>query len=94
MTATISVSELVKDFAATRALDHLDLTVRTEKVHGFFRPNGAGKTTKLRVLLGLVRKDAGAATVLGSGGMVTAAGLDVPDACLGGDGAVGRRRSR
>jgi ABC-2 type transport system ATP-binding protein len=65
VTAAISVSGLVKDFGTTRALDHLELTVRIGEVHGFLGPNGAGKTTTLRVLLGLLRKDAGAATVLG-----------------------------
>ena len=61
----ISVSGLVKDFAATRALDHLDLMVRSGEVHGFLGPNGAGKTTTVRVLLGLLRNDGGEATVLG-----------------------------
>ncbi len=65
MTAAISVSGLVKDFGTTRALDHLDLTVRTGEVHGFLGPNGAGKTTTIRILLGLLRNDGGAATVLG-----------------------------
>ncbi len=44
VTAAISASGLVKDFGATRALDHLDLTVRTGEVHGFLGPNGGGKT--------------------------------------------------
>lgn len=92
MTAAISVSGLVKDFGATPGLDHLDLTVRARDEHGFLGPNGAGKTTTLCVLLGLPHKDAGAATVLGSEGMLTAAVLSVPDACLGSYGAVGRRR--
>jgi ABC-2 type transport system ATP-binding protein len=94
VTAAISVSGLVKGSGATRALDHLDLMVRAGEVHGFLGPNGAGKTTTLRVLLRLLRKDAGAATVLRSGGMLTATGLNVPDACLGGHGVAGRRRYR
>jgi ABC-2 type transport system ATP-binding protein len=61
----ISVSRLVKHFGTTRALDGLDLTVRSGEVHGFLGPNGAGKTTTVRVLLGLLRRDAGEATVLG-----------------------------
>ena len=63
--AAISVSGLVKRFGATRALDGLDLTVRSGEVHGFLGPNGAGKTTTVRVLLGLLRRDGGEATVLG-----------------------------
>jgi ABC-2 type transport system ATP-binding protein len=65
MTATaIAVSGLVKTFGPTRALDGLDLTVNTGEVHGFLGPNGAGKTTTLRVLLGLLRADAGSARLL------------------------------
>jgi ABC-2 type transport system ATP-binding protein len=65
VTAAISVSGVVKDFGTTRALDQLDLTVQTGEVHGFLGPNGAGKTTAVRILLGLLRKDAGEVTVLG-----------------------------
>ncbi|WP_424183806.1 ATP-binding cassette domain-containing protein [Actinokineospora sp. G85] len=65
MTTAISVSGLVKSFGATRALDGLDLTVRTGEVHGFLGPNGSGKSTTIRVLLGLLRADAGAVELLG-----------------------------
>lgn len=65
MTTAISVSGLVKTFGQTRALDGLDLTVQTGEVHGFLGPNGAGKSTTIRVLLGLLRADAGTATLLG-----------------------------
>jgi ABC-2 type transport system ATP-binding protein len=40
--------------------------VRTGEVYGFLGPNGAGKTTTMRILVGLMRPTAGAATVLGS----------------------------
>src|SRR6266542_2839067 len=67
MTATaIAVSGLVKTFGPTRALDGLDLTVNTGEVHGFLGPNGAGKTTTLRILLGLLRADAGHTRLLDS----------------------------
>jgi len=65
MTAPIVVSGLMKDFGSTRALDHLDLTVSAGEVHGFLGPNGAGKTTTIRVLLGLLRRDAGDVWLLG-----------------------------
>ena len=65
MTAAISVSGLVKTFGPTRALDGLDLTVQEGEVHGFLGPNGSGKSTTIRVLLGLLRADAGSASLLG-----------------------------
>jgi ABC-2 type transport system ATP-binding protein len=65
MSTAISISGLVKSFGPTRALDGLDLEVRTGEVHGFLGPNGAGKTTTIRVLLGLLRADAGQAELLG-----------------------------
>ena len=65
MDETIRIEALVKNFGRTRALDGLDLTVRQGEVHGFLGPNGAGKTTTLRVLLGLLRADAGTVRLLG-----------------------------
>lgn len=63
--AAISVAGLVKNFGATRALDGLDLTVRTGEVHSYLGPNGAGKSTTIRILLGLLHADAGEARLLG-----------------------------
>jgi polyether ionophore transport system ATP-binding protein len=65
MTVAIEVTGLTKNFGRTRALDGLDLTVARGEVHGFLGPNGAGKTTTLRVLLGLLRADAGTVRLLG-----------------------------
>ncbi|HEU5470827.1 MAG TPA: ABC transporter ATP-binding protein [Actinophytocola sp.] len=65
MTTAISVSGLVKTFGRTRALDGLDLTVHQGEVHGFLGPNGSGKSTTIRILLGLLRADAGEARLLG-----------------------------
>src|SRR4051795_4726208 len=59
MTNAIQISGLVKTFGRTRALDGLELTVAEGEVHGFLGPNGAGKSTTIRVLLGLLRADAG-----------------------------------
>ncbi len=42
-----------------RALDGLDLVVDEGGVHGFLGPNGSGKTSTIRLLLGLIRADAG-----------------------------------
>ena len=65
ITGPISVTGLAKSFGASRALDDLDLTVREGEVHGFLGPNGAGKSTTIRILLGLLRADAGEVRLLG-----------------------------
>ncbi|MCC2314923.1 ABC transporter ATP-binding protein [Cellulomonas xiejunii] len=61
----IDVQGLSKSFGRFRALDHLDLRVERGQVHGFLGPNGAGKSTTIRVLLGLLRADAGTVRLLG-----------------------------
>ncbi|MGW0432525.1 ABC transporter ATP-binding protein [Micromonospora sp. NPDC003197] len=65
MENSIDVEGLIKTFGSTRALDGLDLSVRTGEVHGFLGPNGAGKSTTIRVLLGLLRADGGTVRLLG-----------------------------
>ena len=64
MAPAIVVSGLVKNFGTTRALNGLDLKVETGEVYGFLGPNGAGKTTTIRILLGLLRADAGSVSLL------------------------------
>ncbi|MFF0290146.1 ATP-binding cassette domain-containing protein [Streptomyces sp. NPDC005262] len=65
MTKAITVAGLHKSFGRTHALDGLDLAVETGEVHGFLGPNGSGKSTTIRILLGLLRADSGAAQLLG-----------------------------
>src|SRR3954453_14376949 len=65
MTEAIRTDALVKTFGPTRALDGLDLAVQTGETHGFLGPNGAGKSPPIRILLGLLRADAGTARLLG-----------------------------
>jgi ABC-2 type transport system ATP-binding protein len=65
METVIRASGLTKSFGRTKALDGLDLVVQTGEVHGFLGPNGAGKSTTIRILLGLLRADAGEAELLG-----------------------------
>jgi len=64
MAPAIVVSGLVKSFGTTRALNGLDLKVETGEVYGFLGPNGAGNTTTIRILLGLLRADAGSVSLL------------------------------
>ncbi|MFF5305843.1 ATP-binding cassette domain-containing protein [Streptomyces sp. NPDC013161] len=65
MTKAITVSGLHKAFGRTQALAGLDLDVEAGEVHGFLGPNGSGKSTTIRVLLGLLHADSGAAQLLG-----------------------------
>ena len=65
MEAAIITTDLVKRYGKTVALDGLDLTVSEGEIHGFLGPNGSGKSTTIRILLGLLRADAGEVTLLG-----------------------------
>jgi ABC-2 type transport system ATP-binding protein len=60
----IGTEGLVKRFGHVVALDGLDLEVGVGEVHGFLGPNGAGKSTAIRILLGLLRADAGTVRLL------------------------------
>ncbi|HVM16084.1 MAG TPA: ABC transporter ATP-binding protein [Gaiellaceae bacterium] len=62
----IEVAGVSKRFGSTVAVQDLSFRVEPGHVTGFLGPNGAGKSTTLRILLGLVRPDAGTATVLGA----------------------------
>ncbi len=46
-------------FAGTQVLSNVDIRVRQGEVVTLIGPNGSGKTTLIRVLLGLVKPDAG-----------------------------------
>lgn len=65
MTEAIDIAGLRKAYGKTTALDGLDLKVSSGEVHGFLGPNGSGKTTTIRILLGLLRADAGSVSLLG-----------------------------
>jgi len=61
----IHVEGLKKRFGQHEALRGLDLTVPQGVVYGFLGPNGAGKTTTIRILVGLLRADAGTVELFG-----------------------------
>lgn len=60
----IQIEGLTKSFGRFTALNGVDMTVQRGHVHGFLGPNGAGKSTTIRVLLGLLKADGGAVSVL------------------------------
>ena len=64
-TTAVAVSDLVKHFGETRAVDGVAFEVPTGTVTALLGPNGAGKTTTVRMLATLLRPDSGDATVAG-----------------------------
>lgn len=69
----VIIEGLVKSFSEglcgrkVQALHSLSLNVERGEVFGFLGPNGAGKSTTIKVLLNLIRPDAGQASILGQG---------------------------
>jgi ABC-type multidrug transport system ATPase subunit len=65
MTPMIQAKNLSKHFGDIRAVDDLSFTVPSGQVYGFLGQNGAGKSTTIRMLLTLVRPDAGSIEIFG-----------------------------
>jgi ABC-2 type transport system ATP-binding protein len=61
----IATRDLTRRFGDHVAVDHINLAVPPRTVYGFLGPNGAGKSTTIRMLLGLLRPDAGHVHLLG-----------------------------
>src|SRR5215813_11757839 len=62
----IETRGLTRRFGAQLAVDDLNLLAPEAGVYGFLGPNGAGKTTAIRMLLGLIRPDAGEVQLFGA----------------------------
>lgn len=65
MTTIIQVDQLIKTYGTLRALDNLSFSVDEGEVFGLLGPNGAGKTTMIRVLNGILPREAGQVNVFG-----------------------------
>src|SRR5687767_13845029 len=61
----IEVSHLSKKFRDVQAVDNLTFSVHGGQVYGFLGQNGAGKSTTIRMLLTLVKPDAGMIRIFG-----------------------------
>ena len=55
----LSVEHVRKRFLSVTAVDDLSFDVRSGEIFALLGPNGAGKTTMVRLLLGMMRPDAG-----------------------------------
>src|SRR5258707_12999304 len=65
MTAIIEVEGLTKSYGSKRGIANVSFQVEEGEVFGFLGPNGAGKTTTIRLLMALLKADAGTARIAG-----------------------------
>ncbi|HWH14527.1 MAG TPA: ATP-binding cassette domain-containing protein, partial [Miltoncostaeaceae bacterium] len=89
MDEAVVAEGLVREFkGGIRAVDGVDLVVRTGEVYGFLGPNGAGKSTTVRMLCTLLRPTGGRARVAGfdvaseAAGVRRAIGVALQDAAI------------
>jgi ABC-2 type transport system ATP-binding protein len=61
----VRATGLSRYFGRMHAVENLDLTVRAGEIYGFLGTNGAGKTTTIRMLMGIIKADAGALELFG-----------------------------
>ncbi len=65
MSAIIEVEKLTRRYGSKRGIIDVSFQVEEGEVFGFLGPNGAGKTTTIRLLMALLRADAGTARIAG-----------------------------
>jgi ABC-2 type transport system ATP-binding protein len=63
--AIIALDQLSKSYGALKAVDRMDLHIAPGEIFGLLGPNGAGKSTTLRMILSLIRPDAGSIRIFG-----------------------------
>ena len=61
----VEVSHLSKRFGDTQAVVDGTFSVEAGEIFGLLGPNGAGKTTMIRMMLGILKPDAGKVTLFG-----------------------------
>lgn len=65
MELAVETTGLAKKYGSLVAVNNLNLKVERNSIHGFLGPNGAGKTTTIKIIVGLLKPDAGSVKVLG-----------------------------
>lgn len=55
----LKVTNLTKVYGQQKAVDHINMSIKTGEIYGFLGQNGAGKTTTLRMVMGLIRPTSG-----------------------------------
>jgi branched-chain amino acid transport system ATP-binding protein len=74
MAKLLTLHRITRNFAGLRAVDLVDLTVSSSRVHALIGPNGAGKTTLFNLISGIVAPSAG--TIRFDGADITALSAD------------------
>jgi ABC-2 type transport system ATP-binding protein len=64
--SAVKLVGVAKRYADVVAVDHVDLDVKNGAIFGLLGPNGSGKSTLLKIILALVKPDAGSVNVLGT----------------------------
>src|SRR5699024_2424145 len=65
MTEVVKVEGVQKTFGKAKALSDVTFTVEAGEVVGFIGPNGSGKSTTIRIMLGIIKRNAGNAEIVG-----------------------------
>jgi len=65
MSEILKVEGVRKRFGKFEALSDVSFNIQSGEVVGFIGPNGAGKSTTIRILLGIIKRDAGLAKIFG-----------------------------
>ena len=63
--ALVETRDLVKQFGALTAVDHISFKVGRGEVVGFLGPNGAGKSTTMKIISGFLEPTSGQAFIAG-----------------------------
>ncbi len=58
--ALLDIKGLIKTYSSRRVVDGVDFHVDAGEIVGLLGPNGAGKTTTFRIVMGIIKAEAGA----------------------------------
>lgn len=64
MSRILEIRNLCKRYQGF-SLENINITLESGYIMGFIRPNGAGKTTTIKLIMGLIRRDAGEIRIFG-----------------------------
>jgi ABC-2 type transport system ATP-binding protein len=65
MVNVVEVKHIVKSYADKVAVDDLSFSIARGELFGLIGPNGAGKTTTIKMIMDIMKPDAGAVEILG-----------------------------